>query len=255
MNSSPNESVSGELHVPQDPDVDPPVDLESDDDIPSAQPQPHRPPDPVNVVQRNPRDTPPPETLAEALNDLNSSQDLPLQDADLVRLQEFRTKWFDTFSADSSWQDFSTQCETFADETRSLAQELSRPKLLHTAKPPNNPPPRRPPNGRPIQCFDPVAARRIQGLYRHSKKRAARKLLNNNTVSFSGSVADVETYFHEILDEKHCNVNLLHESLRQHVPSGEDHETTNDLYADVSESEVAAKLRSAANTSPGADRV
>jgi hypothetical protein len=255
MISSPNESVSGELRVPQDPDVDPPVDLESDDDIPSAQPQPQRPPDPVNVVQRNPRDTPPPETLAEALNDLNSSQDLPLQDADLVRLQEFRTKWFDVFSADSSWQDFSTQCETFAAETRSLAQELSRPQLLRAAKPPNNPPPRRPPNGRPIQRFDPVAARRIQGLYRHSKKRAARKLLNNNTVSFSGSVADVETYFQEVLDEKHCNVNLLHESLRQHVPSGEDHETTNDLYADLSESEVAAKLRSAANTSPGADRV
>ena len=79
--------------------------------------------------------------------------------------------------------------------------------------------------------------------------------MNNNTVSFSGSVADVETYFHEILDEKHCKVNLLHESLRQHVPSGEDHETTNDLYADLSESEVAAKLRSAANTSPGADHV
>jgi hypothetical protein len=57
------------------------------------------------------------------------------------------------------------------------------------------------------------------------------------------------------LDEKHCNVNLLHESLCQHVPSGEDHETTNDLYADLSEAEVAAKLRSAANTSPGADRV
>ena len=146
MNSSPNESVSGELHVPQDPDVDPPVDLESDD---------------VNVVQRNPRDTPPPETLAEALNDLNSSQDLPLQDADLVRLQEFRTKWFDAFTADSYWQDFSTQCETFAGETRSLAQKLSRPQLLRTAKPPNNPPPRRPPNGRLIQRFDPVAARRI----------------------------------------------------------------------------------------------
>ena len=139
MNSSPDVSVRGELRVPQDPDVDPPVDLESDDDIPSAQPQ--RPPDPVNVVQRNPRDTPPPETLAEALNDLNSSQDLPLQDADLVRLQEFRTKWFDVFSADSSWQDFSTQCETFAVETRSLAQELSRPQLLRTAKPPDNPPP------------------------------------------------------------------------------------------------------------------
>jgi hypothetical protein len=148
------------------------------------------------------------------LNDLNSSQDLPLQDADLVRLQEFRTKRFDVFSADSSWQDFSTQCETFAAETRSLSQELSRPQLLRTAKPHNTPPPRRPPNGRPIQRFDPVAARRIQGLYRHSKKRAARKLLNNNTVSFSGSVADVETYFQEVLDEKHCNVNLLHESLR-----------------------------------------
>ena len=133
----PNESVRGELRVPQDSGMDPPVDRESDNDIPSAQPQP--PPDPVNVVQRNPHDTPPPETLAEALDDLNSSQDLPLQDADLVRLQEFRTKWFDIFNTDSSWQDFSTQCETLADETRSLAQELSRPQSSRTAKPSNNP--------------------------------------------------------------------------------------------------------------------
>ena len=48
---------------------------------------------------------------------------------------------------------------------------------------------------------------------------------------------------------------MLAESLRQYVPSAADHETTNDLYVDLASTEVAAKLRSAANTSPGADRV
>ena len=69
-----------------------------------------------------------------------------------------------------------------------------------------------------------------------------------------GSVADVETYFTDVLSDKQGNANLLAESLRQYVPSAADHETTNDLYADLSSTEVAAKLRSAANTCPGADR-
>ena len=73
-------------------------------------------------------------------------------------------------------------------------------------------------------------------------------------MSFSGSVADAETHFTEVLSEKQCNTNLLAESLSAHIPNVEDHEMARDLYANLSPTEVAMKLRSAANTSPGADK-
>ena len=49
-----------------------------------------------------------------------------------------------------------------------------------------------------------------------------------------------------VLEEKHANMNILAEELKAYAPSGEDHELTKDLYAKVTTSEVAAKLRSAA---------
>ena len=108
--------------------------------------------------------------------------------------------------------------------------------------------------GRPIARFNPVAARRIQGLYRHSKKRAARKLMNDNVVSYTGSVDDAETYFNDVFAEKYCNVNILGEGLNTYVPNAKDHELMDSLYDEIIESEVAAKLRSLANMAPGIDR-
>ena len=57
------------------------------------------------------------------------------------------------------------------------------------------------------------------------------------------------------MDEKTCNTNLLTEALRADVPNAMDDDRTGDLKSEVSEAEVAAKLRSAANMAPGADRV
>ena len=110
-----------------------------------------------------------------------------------------------------------------------------------------------PPNGRPIARFDPVAARRIQGLYRHSKKCAARQLLNDNAISYGGTLDDAHTYFMDVFAEKRANASVLGEGLNTFVPTGEDHENNEDLYSEIWESEVAAKLRSAVNTAPGAD--
>ena len=103
--------------------------------------------------------------------------------------------------------------------------------------------------------FNPVEARHIQGLYRHSKKRAARKILNNASVSYAGTQVDEETYFNEVLSEKQCNTTLLSEALRAHVPNAVDEAFTNILKNCILETEVASKLRSAANTAPGEDRV
>ena len=240
-----------------------PVILESDnmdnvdDNIPSAQPRRPRPPD--VVAADPPADPAPPAVNDPNLNDdLDASQELLMEPADLDKLNEFRSLWIERFNEEHSWVEFSSLCERFAAETRDMAQSLSKPKAPKpVADKPNSPPPppRRPPHGRGFRPFNPVQARRIQGLYRHSRKRAARKLLCDTAVQFSGSDADVETYFEHVLSEKICNANLLNEALRATVPTAEDDEHTSDLKNEVTEAEVAAKLRSAANTAPGYDKV
>ena len=47
----------------------------------------------------------------------------------------------------------------------------------------------------------------------------------------------------------------MNEALRADVPNAEHDENTRDLKNNVSESEIAAKLRPAANTAPGYDKV
>ena len=55
-------------------------------------------------------------------------------------------------------------------------------------------------------------------------------------------------------EEKHANASVLGEGLNTYVKNAKDHELTDALYEDITEGEVAMKLRSAANTAPGADR-
>lgn len=141
----------------------------------------------------------------EDVDVFNNSQELPVESEDQQRLVEFRDRRCAIFMDENlSWADFSLCCAEFATQARPLASELNRPALLRgnqpitdppASPPPPPPPPRRPPMGRRIAKFDAVVARRIQGIYRHSKKRATRKLLNDNVVSYSASVDDVRSYF------------------------------------------------------------
>ena len=267
---APRPSVSGavaglinqirRVSPPPPASPDEPAILESDnmdnvdDNIPSAQPRLPRPPD---VVAADPPADPAPPADPDLNDDLDASQDLLMEPGDLDKLNEFRSLWTERFNEEHSWAEFSSLCERFAVETRDMAQSLSKPMAPKPAADKSNPPPpppRRPPHGRGFRPFNPVQARRIQGLYRHSRKRAARKLLCDTAVQFSGSDADVETHFEHVLSEKICNANLLNEALRATVPSAEDEELS-DLKNEVTEAEVAAKLRSAANTAPGYDKV
>ena len=213
------------------------------------------------AVPPAPSDSPPPSENAGPEDDHDTTHDLLMPPAELARLQEFRALWTERFTCDTSWDEFSNLCEHFAAESRDLARSLSQPMAPkpNPAKPnpppPPPPPPRRPPHGRGFRRFNPVEARRIQGLYRHSKKRAARRLLCDASIQYSGSIADAESYFEGVLSDKPCNASLLAEALKADVPNAVDHETTRDLKNAVTEAEVAAKLRSAANTAPGADRV
>ena len=222
---------------------------------------PHLPP--VSRANANPRTSP------NAIDDergnvdendvdvFNSSQELPVEKADQERLLAFREQWSNVFlDASTSWDEFSEQCVQFATAARELASDLRKPKKPNTAgsELAPRPPPRRPPAGQPISRFDPTEARRIQGLYRHSKKRAARKLMNDNVVTYSGTIEQAESYFTEIFEEKRANPSVLGEGLNTFVPNAKDHEQSNELYDQISSREVSAKLKSAANTAPGSDR-
>ena len=128
-------------------------DAEGDSDpdgwIPAAQERLARLIEVANPPCPDPRNTPPAldPDLKETVepDDLNSCQDLLLPDSNRVRLEEFRSRWFDTFAADSSWSDFTCACEQFAAEARQLAQDLLKPDSGHNQRQQTRAPPRRPP--------------------------------------------------------------------------------------------------------------
>ena len=69
--------------------------------------------------------------------------------------------------------------------------------------------------------------------------------MNYVSVMYSGNKIDAENYFEDVFAEKHCNTNILSEALKSDVSDALDDESTKDLKNEVSELEVAAKLRSA----------
>ena len=85
---------------------------------------------------------------------------------ELAKLNEFRSLWAERFNGDHSWDEFSSLCESFAMEARSMAQSLSNPMAPAPAAanppPPPRPPSRQPPHARGFRPFNPIAARRIK---------------------------------------------------------------------------------------------
>jgi hypothetical protein len=166
-------------------------------------------------------------------------------------LNNFRARWTETFSNPLSWEEFSTQCDLFASETRQLATALN-----HRPTHPTNATtqqPHHPRASRPTNSFNPAEARRIQGMYRHSKKHAARKILATNSISYSGTKDDALTFFTNVFAARPCDTTHLSQHLKDSVPSIDD--DSGHLASKLTPTEIQAKLRSAANTSPGPDRV
>ena len=52
---------------------------------------------------------------------------------------------------------------------------------------------------------DPLAAKRLQHLYRVSKKRAARKIFGEERPSYDGTLEDATTYFTQTFGPRPCN--------------------------------------------------
>ena len=164
----------------------------------------------------------------------------------------FVQKWLPIFDSNPNWQEFSEQCDLFVNDVLLESDKLFKNKKRAaprrpdrpSAKPVNN-------NRRPLQ-YNPIEARRIQNLYRISKKRAARQVIGDNKPSYSGSVDEATKFFSDVFGVKTINHDDVKNGLSEDVPSGP---IDDSLGFPISPSEVVKKLRSSSNTSPGADRV
>ena len=183
--------------------------------------------------------------------------DINIEDSNLdinkEKLKTFTQKWSQIFTSDLSWNDFCNKCSTFTKDARLFAIELS-------SNPARKPPPPsndhvhvdRPPHGRQFQPFNNKDAQKIQSLYNHSKKRAARKILADNSPTYTGSLYDAESFFRNSFAYKPCDIDALKKSLDSYVPSIE---IDDSLFYPPSKEEICSKVKSATNTSPGPDKI
>ena len=135
---------------------------------------------------------------------------------------------------------------TIAKEVQTAAQPRPAPRR------PDRPGARPPPDNHRAQRFNPAEARRLQSLYRHSRKRAARKVLANESPIYNGTLDEAKTFFTNVFNHKHCNTETLAKELQEHVPSLPIDES---LFDPPTAAEVSAKLRMMSNSAPGKDRV
>ena len=207
-------------------------------------------PPPPNQTSASPSIQQPPAVASPTLPPPEDLDEDPGTNTD-SRLTDFHTHWQAIFSNHHPWDEFSNQCDLFAEAARTLAITLNQPQPRpRSENPPNSHQPRA---SRPTNSFNPAEARRIQGMYRNSKKRAARKILSNNTTSYTGTKQDAQDFFTNVFSSRPCDTDTLLHHLQRTVPRSE--ETSTHLATEISTSEVLAKLRTAANTSPGPDRV
>ncbi|CAB4034717.1 Hypothetical predicted protein [Paramuricea clavata] len=198
--------------------------------------------------------------LSSPNQDDNNTQFQPSQptpsDSSLKR-DAFKDKWTSAFSSDIPWSEFCSLCDEFVVETRSLALEIAanssptsyRPKPLPRC---NRPSGRRTAfRHRPL-LSNPAEAQRIQTLYRHSRKKAARKILSPNCPPYSGSIENAESFFKDTFSLRNCDITSLQDKLNDlTTPAAID----DSLFTTSTSKEIRRKFVSAANTSPGPDRV
>jgi hypothetical protein len=116
--------------------------------------------------------------------------------------------------------DFEQLTRQFTTEAVDLAKTLSsqqRPRP--TKRRPDRPSARPPIDRRRPLPGDPTAAKRLQHLYRISKKRAARQVFGDESLSFDGTIDDATAFFTESFGPRNCDTTKLLEELAAFVPS------------------------------------
>jgi hypothetical protein len=106
-------------------------------------------------------------------------------------------------------------------------------------------------NRRPLPC-NPIEARRIQTLFRLSKKRAARRILQDNNTIYTGTKDQANDYFTDTFSTSTIDVDELISSLSDNIPPASiDHS----LMDAMSNKEIRDKLKCMSNSAPGKDKV
>lgn len=212
-------------------------------------PHPSRPDPLPSTIHLSLQPTSPPHLPSSIFEDPSSHTFLAANTAE--KLTYFRFKWGSFFDEDSNWA-------TLPSNVRSLPHDGALTLLKQQRRP--RPAARRTdrPSGKPTVDYrrptikDPRAARRLQSLNKHSKKRAVQEVLNNDSPLYDGSLDDVLTYFTDTLGPKECDPVTLEEASAQSVPS-----TVADslLFTLPSAEEIHLKPRSLANPAPCKDRL
>ena len=167
-------------------------------------------------------------------------------------VNNFQAKWFTVFSANDDWDQFSTNCDLFADDVIKTSDDDFKRKTTHAPRRAQRPSARPVnPNRRELR-YNPIQARHLQSLYRLSKKRAARKVLSDSKPSFDGTVDDANEFFTRVFGPKDCDVDGVNNGLNDFVPSGP---ADNHLADPLTQDEIKKKLRVLSNSAPGADHV
>ncbi len=164
---------------------------------------------------------------------------------------EFVNTWSSRINSTDSFEAFSYQCEKFAEavveEAKSKTPNSTRPRQR-----PNRPNNREVNRNRPRVLPNAIAARRIQTLYRLSKKRAARQILNDNNTVYSGTKDQANEYFTTTFSSNLIDIEEVLESLNRHVPSADEDPS---IMEPMSEKVLKDTLKNMSNSAPGKDRV
>lgn len=142
---------------------------------------------PPNIILPNPYTQIPAPTSNDVVPNLTAPASATESATESKSFQDFNDKWSSTFSSNSNWEEFSNQCYQFANDVILECDKNFQNRKRAAPRQPGRPSARPINNRRPLQ-YNPIEARRIQSLYRLSKKRATRQVLNDSKPSYSGSV-------------------------------------------------------------------
>jgi hypothetical protein len=156
---------------------------------------------------------------------------------------EFVREWSSRISTAQSFDDFCSKCDDFASavvlEAKSSSANTSIPRCRPVRNQRNRPKNRLPnPNRRPLLC-NPIEARRIQTLFRLSKERAARRILQDNNTIYTGTKDQAQQYFLDTFSTSTIDVDELISSLSDVPPAEVDHS----LMDPMNSKEIKDKLK------------
>ena len=171
-------------------DLPPPV-LE---DLPESENVTTPPPRPCTLPPSNPPNLTPAPTIQSPIGEDPSTASFPSSQT-TTSLHDFRERYNLEFDEDMDFHDFQRLTQQFTADAVNLARTVSSQQRPCPAQHRPDRPSARPPidRRRPLSS-DSSAAKRLQHLYRVSKKRAAWKIFGDESPGYNGTLDDATEY-------------------------------------------------------------